>query len=112
MTEESCLMCQVKEAKYKCPYCDLARYCSVACFKAHRLECSNARNQSSFLTVDQMNEQTLTQDWAFLSRLQSRVAQAKREREAEPRIGGKRRVPWIKGGRKKKKKQRILGNTT
>ena len=35
MGEHECVVCQMADSKYKCPRCR-ARYCSVACSKAHK----------------------------------------------------------------------------
>ncbi|CEO99121.1 hypothetical protein PBRA_001026 [Plasmodiophora brassicae] len=35
MADEPCHVCDAASARYRCPACRVARYCSVACYKSH-----------------------------------------------------------------------------
>lgn len=40
----TCVVCGVKDPKYKCPRCKDVRYCSVVCCKEHKNACTNGKS--------------------------------------------------------------------
>ncbi|KAK2962364.1 putative zinc finger HIT domain-containing protein 3 [Blattamonas nauphoetae] len=44
-SEFSCIICQQSSPIYKCPHCK-CRYCSLQCYKVHKLTCTNSPLES------------------------------------------------------------------
>jgi hypothetical protein len=53
MGENSCIACRAENAKYKCPKCR-ARYCSVACSKAHKENAEACEAMRAFSNTDKL----------------------------------------------------------
>ena len=60
-----CQICSIEQSKYTCPQC-LIKYCSVKCFKQHKENCQK-QTQTQFLSVKEMNDETINADLRLLS---------------------------------------------
>ena len=53
-----CISCNKTDSKYKCPLCHNF-YCSILCFKEHKLKCNNKLNNKKE-DNDKQNEENIT----------------------------------------------------
>ena len=53
-----CITCNKTDSKYKCPLCHNF-YCSILCFKEHKLKCNNKLNNKNE-DNDKQNEENIT----------------------------------------------------
>ena len=74
-----CEVCGVEARKYKCPRCSVFS-CSLACCKRHKVEkeCCGKREQSSYISLNQMKDGDLRRDYHFLENVLARKDGAKR----------------------------------
>ena len=55
-----CITCNKTDSKYKCPLCHNF-YCSILCFKEHKLKCNNKLNNKNEDKDKQNEENTIVQ---------------------------------------------------
>ena len=58
--KKTCITCNKTDSKYKCPLCH-SFYCSISCFKEHRLKCNNNLNNKNEDKDKQNEENTIVQ---------------------------------------------------
>ena len=56
--KKTCITCNKTDSKYKCPLCH-SFYCSISCFKEHRIKCNNKLNNKNE-DNDKQNEENIT----------------------------------------------------
>jgi hypothetical protein len=79
-----CQVCNQKESQYTCPRCYL-RTCSLVCCHAHKqpkaattLGCSGKRDVTAYVSMSQMDDNTLSSDYHFLNGGTQQVDSCKR----------------------------------
>ena len=55
-----CISCNKTDSKYKCPLCK-SYYCSILCFKEHKLKCNNKLKNNNEENDKQNEENTIVQ---------------------------------------------------
>ncbi|GAB0094899.1 box C/D snoRNA protein 1 [Sergentomyia squamirostris] len=62
-----CEVCQVEEAKYTCPKCEV-KTCSLSCLQIHKkeLECDGVRDKTRYIPIKKMTTMDYMSDYNFL----------------------------------------------
>ncbi|XP_048353350.1 box C/D snoRNA protein 1 isoform X2 [Sphaerodactylus townsendi] len=67
MSLNRCEICNMEEAKYRCPRC-MKYSCSLVCVKQHKTtdNCNGVREKTSFVSINQFSDLNLLSDYRFL----------------------------------------------
>eukprot|EP00750_Incisomonas_marina_P010234 INCI16255.11.p2 GENE.INCI16255.11~~INCI16255.11.p2 ORF type:complete len:195 (+),score=35.97 INCI16255.11:344-928(+) len=74
-----CAVCLQKEAKYRCPGCQM-RTCSLACSKQHKVDtgCNGKRKIDEFVDIREFNVNHLMSDYTYLEDVKRQLKVAHR----------------------------------
>lgn len=76
----SCETCNIKEAKYTCPRCEV-KTCGLACLNIHKreLKCDGIRDRTKYIPLVKMTRMDLMNDYYFLEECTQFVEARKRD---------------------------------
>ncbi|XP_063709964.1 box C/D snoRNA protein 1 [Culicoides brevitarsis] len=76
-----CEVCNVNDAKYTCPKCEV-KTCCLSCLKIHKteLECDGIRDKTKYIPLKKMTQMDFMSDYHFLEECTRYVADRKRDK--------------------------------